>query len=726
MKNKIFSRGIYAEGMRRLRIFGLIVLSVGLLAEIAPPLIQRLDNSKYIGTGYMGTPDTVGFFAVCYALPVIVLAIVPLMTLLLFASFDRRAYCDFCHSLPYTRPCIFISNVAAVLTWTVGLMLICGAAGVGIRLAMPQYYAVSFAGYGMYILTALLTALYMCFTVTLAASLTGTVFSNITLAALILAFPRFMLWMVTNQINGNLPLLCGNAYTPILSPRYNPAVSMFLNSYGVDRTLTDSGPIIYSAVIVVLYAALSVFFFVRRKSELAGSPAPGKFTQAVVRICLAMMPATLGTLLVMNGETYFGIVLYVLAVIVYFSYEILSTLKWRNIVRALPALGAVVVLNLAVFGIITCATTVARNYRPEAEDVSSVRIMNLTGTGNDAGLVTNAISKVEITDKETVKTVTDALKFNLDFYNDRKALPYSYAEFKNSRYKEENTYIQVTVALKYGCITRYRFLCITPDELDTIAKRLAENDEYREAAMTLPKAVYGSVSIGSLSSTGNIPQKELMRVIDVFQDEIRENGFETWMRQLMFEGSFYDSRSICDRMFIRYGYGTSDNMMQLPISANLYPKTFKAVCDLTWDTFSELDDVTNVMDKALGGADEVSDYEYWSVTVTALDKRSGESKNYSLSAYGGSDAGSGYEADANSRALQTAAALFSEAKEQVDGIGDDGVICVDIVFDNYASNDPESVYASFYMPIPDGYDFAAAGFEEIEVEATAVSEVVYN
>ena len=216
-----------------------------------------------------------------------------------------------------------------------------------------------------------------------------------------------------------------------------------------------------------------------------------------------------------------------------------------------------------------------------------------------------------------------------------------------------------------------------------------------------------------------------MNVIDVFQDEIRENGFETWMRQLMFEGSFYVDWSMCERMFILYDYGSSDNMMQLPISANLYPKTFKAVCDLTWDTFSELDDVTNVMDKALGGADEVSDYEYWSVTVTALDKRSGESKNYSLSAYGGSDAGSGYEADANSRALQTAAALFSEAKEQDAEVTDDGVVFVDLNFDNYASNDPRPVYASFYMPIPDGYDFAA-GFEEIEVEATAVSEVVYN
>lgn len=725
MKNKIFSRGIYAEGMRRLRIFGLIILSVGLLAEIAPPLIQRLDNSRYIGSGYMGTPDTVGFFSVCYALPVIVLAVVPLMTLLLFASFDKRAYCDFCHSLPYTRPCIFISNVAAVLTWTVGLMLVCGTAGVGIRLAMPQYYAVSFAGYGMYILTALLTALYMCFTVTLAASLTGTVFSNITLAALILAFPRFMLWMVTNQINDNLPLLCGNAYTPVLSPRYNPAVSMFLNSYGVDRTLTDRGPMIYSAVIAVLYAALSLFFFVRRKSEQAGSPAPGKFTQAVVRVCLAMMPATLGTLLVMSGETYFGIALYVLAVIVYFSYEILSTLKWKNIVRSLPALGAVVVLNLAVFGIITGATAIAKNYRPEAEDVSSVRIMNLTGTGNDAGLVTNAISKVEITDKETVKTVTDALKFNLDFFNDRGTLPYAYAEYKNSRYKEENTYIQMIVALKDGCVTRYRFLCITPEELDSISKRLAENDGYREAAMTLPKAVSGSVSIGSISSSGYISQKELMEIIDVFQDEIRENGFETWMRQLMFEGGFYNDWSLCDRMFILYDYGTSDNMIQLPISADLYPKTFKAVCKLTWDTFSDIDGVTGIMDKARGGADEVSDYEYWNVTVTALDKRSGEGKNYSLSAYGENDMGSGYEADANSKALQAAAELFFEAKEQGAEFTGNGVVLVDLNFDNYTSNDPEPVYASFYMPIPDGYDFTAAGFEKVEI-ASATSDVVYG
>ena len=179
-------------------------------------------------------------------------------------------------------------------------------------------------------------------------------------------------------------------------------------------------------------------------------------------------------------------------------------------------------------------------------------------------------------------------------------------------------------------------------------------------------------------------------------------------------------------MFISYGYGAADTPMQLPISAKLYPKTFKAACNLAWNTFSELDDITGVLDRARGGADEVSEYEYWRVTVTVLDKRSGESKNYSLSAYGGSDAGSGYEADANSRALQAAAALFFEAKEQDAEVTDDGVVFVDLNFDNYASNDPRPVYASFYMPIPDGYDFSAAGFEEIEVEATAVSAVVYN
>ena len=152
MKNKLFSRGIYTEGLRRLRVFGLILAAVGLLAEIAPPMVIKMENTRYAVNSLTGsyTPEASGFFATCYALPVIVLLVVPLMTLVLFSSFNRRAYCDFCHSLPYTRSCIFISNVAAVMTWVLGLMVLCGASGILIRLAMPEFFALSCMAQGAF------------------------------------------------------------------------------------------------------------------------------------------------------------------------------------------------------------------------------------------------------------------------------------------------------------------------------------------------------------------------------------------------------------------------------------------------------------------------------------------------------------------------------------------------------------------------------------------------
>ena len=102
MKNKLFSRGIYTEGLRRLRVFGLILAAVGLLAEIAPPMVIKMENTRYAVNSLTGsyTPEASGFFATCYTLPAIVLLVVPLMTLVLFSSFNKRAYCDFCHSLP--------------------------------------------------------------------------------------------------------------------------------------------------------------------------------------------------------------------------------------------------------------------------------------------------------------------------------------------------------------------------------------------------------------------------------------------------------------------------------------------------------------------------------------------------------------------------------------------------------------------------------------------------
>ena len=715
MKNKLFSRGIYTEGLRRLRVFGLILAAVGLLAEIAPPMVIKMENTRYAVNSLTGsyTPEASGFFATCYALPAIVLLVVPLMTLVLFSSFNKRAYCDFCHSLPYTRSCIFISNVAAVMTWVLGLMVLCGASGILIRLAMPELFALSFTGYGMYILTEILTALYVCFTVTLAASLTGTVFSNITLAALIFSFPRIMVWIVTQQINENVPLLCGNLYTPILSPRYNPVVALFYNTFDSDRTLNDWGPIIYAAVICVLYAGLSLFFFNRRKSEMAGQSAPGRITQAVVRIALTMIPAAFGTVLILNDEVSLGVVMYILALIVYFAYEILSTLKWRNLLRSLPAVAAVVVLNFVLVGVIFAGTYFAKSYRPDADSVDSVRIVDITNNYNSKNYPDNAISKVKITDKSVIELVTTTLKNNLEYYEKRGYLPNvdpdDYENFKNvtsSAYPDryvhnyEANFTEITVAFKEGAVTRYRKIILTEDEFNIITEHLSKNENYRSAVMTLPEPVSGTFGIYGID-TDFEDQEELEEILEALQEEIFDVGFEKWYTRLVFgaTGGYSDSITM---YYSADASGTYE--VNLTVTADEFPETFKKICEFSWNKATGDKELMEAVESLPDGSESESEYWYWSIYAYAKDGSGEEAKNLWMYTYNATPDDQYYtEYVGNTETLIKLIddAMINDAEFSTDSV---------VYFEMNVETEEDSYYRCFYVPVPEDFDFEAAGF----------------
>lgn len=715
MKNKLFSRGIYTEGLRRLRVFGLILAAVGLLAEIAPPMVIKMENMRYAVNSLTGsyTPEACGFFATCYTLPAIVLLVVPLLTLVLFSSFNRRAYCDFCHSLPYTRSCIFISNVAAVMTWVLGLMVLCGASGILIRLAMPELFALSFTGYGMYILTEILTALYVCFTVTLAASLTGTVFSNITLAALIFSFPRIMVWIVTQQINENVPLLCGNLYTPILSPRYNPVVALFYNTFDSDRTLNDWGPIIYAAVICVLYAGLSLFFFNRRKSEMAGQSAPGRIAQAVVRIALTMIPAAFGTVLILNEETALGIVMYILALIVYLAYEILSTLKWRNLLRSLPAIAAVVVLNFVLVGAIYAGTYFAKSYRPDADRVDSVRIVDITNNYNSKNYPDNAISKVKITDKSVIELVTTTLKSNLEYYEKRGYLPNvdpdDYENFKNvtspaypDRYVHnyEANFTEITVAFKEGAVTRYRKIILTEDEFNTVTEYLGKNENYRSAVMTLPEPVSGTFGIYGID-TDFEDQEELEEILEALQEEIYEVGFEKWYTRLVFgaTGGYSDSITM---YYSADASGTYD--VSLTVTADEFPETFKKICEFSWNKATGDKELMEAVESLPDGSESESEYWYWSIYAYAKDGSGEEAKNLWMYTYNATPDDQYYtEYVGNTETLKK---LIDDAIVNDTEFSTDSVV----YFEMNVETEEDSYYRCFYVPVPEDFDFEVAGF----------------
>ena len=122
MKKKLFSRGLYVEGLRQLKIVGIIFLAVLLLVGVSIPVIQYIDYLSYVarmeelGEPVNFTPDVVDFEQMCPMIFVIALIAAPIFTFMLFSPFNKRSSSDFYHSLPYTRECMFTSFSAAILS----------------------------------------------------------------------------------------------------------------------------------------------------------------------------------------------------------------------------------------------------------------------------------------------------------------------------------------------------------------------------------------------------------------------------------------------------------------------------------------------------------------------------------------------------------------------------------------------------------------------------------
>lgn len=593
MKKKIFSGGVFAEGMRKLRVFGFISAAVMLLIEFAPVLIAYAERRSY---GAKSTPAVIGFWGICPAVPICAFVIAPLMMFILFSGFNKRSFCDFYHALPYTRQCIFVSYIASVLTWVLSISAASIAVGIVSRLALPWAFALSFYGFGTKCLMLFIVALLMCGAVALASSVTGTLLSNVTVTGLILFFPRYIAYVVSSLVIDFVPVMTNIQSIPLLSPRYNLLIGMLLGGSGFN-TMSDTDTcisIIYTFVVAVFYLLLAAFLFVRRKSETAGQSAPGRKTQAVIRIALTLVPSVLGTAMIMSDEAAVGVILWIIAIIVYFAYEILSTMRWSNLLRAVPYLLAVVVLNVVIVVAVNGMSYAGMNYMPAADDVESIRLM---GSGRNVEYIANRISQYEIKDKELIEIVTDALADNINTYK-----------------KQENGYllrgdrtVSKEIAIKEGFVTRYRNIYFDIDDYGRIIQLLKNDVELKKSIMTLPEAVANSMTV---TGVDNITASEGEELLSILQKEINAGGFESWMSSVDDVPYIEDSETYSDVMnetyvpivsgdtfYVEYTVESSNRMsMFIRVSKDLYPEAYNYILDMSWEKAKSSDNFDKVLD----------------------------------------------------------------------------------------------------------------------------------
>ncbi len=539
MKNKLFSKGLYVESLRQLKVAGIIALVLLLFSAVATPVVDYMmyssDSINAVDTAAPNMEETAKQTVVNYEIILASLTDLmlwgPVFAVILFGQFNRRVASDFYHSLPYTRLCTYISFTAGVLTWLFAIGIMYSAASVTVHLCMPFMYIVSFAGMFDYILTCIAMIFLLTFGVICAMSLTGTVLSNIVVAGIIIFGPRTALIAICGAIESLAPVL--SVSDSFFGVDFNVLFGMF--SYTNDPFVGNLGKDIYSIILALGYLALGAYFFTVRKSETAGQTAGNKYLQDAIRIAVAFAISAVATILLITDTADISVILlYVFALIVYFVFELVTKKNFKSLLRTLPGIGIVAALNIVLALVCFGGAAIVHSYTPTADDIKGFYIMSddpdyYMGDKSYSQYASSFTEKILISDGEAKEMVCEALAESIEeSKTDR------YYMYKIDEKGDRISYTEQTVKFvdKMG-ISRERSIWIRTEYVKKLGEAIMDVEGYRDIYMNLPEALERSVYVNSLGILSGTPSNvNCDELYESLREEVKSLDFATWYNAL--------------------------------------------------------------------------------------------------------------------------------------------------------------------------------------------------
>lgn len=712
MKKTVFSKGLYTESLRRLSVFGFLSLAAMLIVQFIPVIIQTTEYSFYLNnrnsySSYTFEPMALNFETVFASFWFMTVIAAPLMVIMLFSVFNKRASSDFYHALPYTRPCIFVSKMAAVYTWVIGVGAICSAIGFITYISLPHLFVLSFGGGFDLLISYFAILLLTTGGVSLAMAITGTPFSNVCVAGVILFLPRFIIIMISSFIADRAEFLVFNYTTSsFLSPFINV---LFASVGGGTQLINNPVADIYSICLGIAYIALALLVFVKRKSETATQPALSKLWQHIIRIMITMAFAIIPVIFLVEGSFAAFIVFSLITALVYFAYEIISTKKWKNCLKAAPGLLVVAGLCVACVLTIVFVPVISAKYTPDADEMDSVQLLrdnsvSYYGSNDWYGI---EAEKLKIKDEKVLEIVSEALKENMESFEKHGDIYYR----DNGKYSSYVTSATTqTVAIRSGLSVHYRNIAFTEEQYSSLLAALQKDDDYKKAVQTLPKPAKGSIA---LDSSDGIAEKDLEKIFDSLQKEMYklslEDVYDLAHNYTYHPGSFN---------FWYYTDDFSSLYVDLYIDSDNFPETFEMILDATsYRKDKAMEELSDMLDP-----DFSEEYEVWYANIEGnvkITTAEGESRYYYVDWYYETEGDRGeevekieidvirdaYELAKNTKGKPTASSyiMFSYNCDFAKGESEDEI-------KEYS----ESYYGSVYLPIPDGFDPEDYGFAPVD------------
>ncbi len=568
MKAKLFDKNVFLEDLRQLRGVNVVCGVILLLESFLVPLYLYI-NARSHSSSYAISMDLYE----ASILVILIAVIMPVMINNMFEFIDKRNSSDFYHSLPVRRETMYITHILAVVVSCLVLYIVPVLIEWGLLSAMScvdlstNYVFYEFADVftiGLLLSAAVIVSKCVC----------GTRFGVMAVFVMILFLPRAYLIYIREMVEDIYPyVLLGYGHNIFLDQSWNLL-------FGIFDDVKSLRSIIYTLILSLIYFVIGGALFIRRKSEKAESVAISSKLQLAFRVLPAltfsMLPLTVLFELVhydsfIDGEDLVSLfVLYVMAVVIYFLYEIITTRKLSSVIKAAPGLLVLVIGNIALFGAVEGYGAYQSGLGMDADKVESISFMareyyyeEATGVfgASSYGYYDRFLTEIEFTDDEIIDSVVENLK----------ATP--------ERIDSEYNYTDVCLCIKCSTGTIYRKVYVR--DMDGFLDALLNSNQMFSLADKLPgidKYQFNNTKIfienGTLSSNYDVDTDDFKSIYAQALEELKALDNQTvYELTTQYYSSPYLFFSIYDSEAIDTFY------INISADSELMPKTYELVMD---------------------------------------------------------------------------------------------------------------------------------------------------
>ena len=532
MSRKIFDKNLFLEGMRQNRVQGFLYLFLLTLYSVMYPIWEYLSTSA-------SSPRNVDIrvmtlMTINPALMMVMFLFGALLMAHVFRFLHQRNSSDFYHAIPQTRLCLYVSFFASAIAWMTILLAVPAIVGSVLFAVQRAYFRVQISEILRTFFHLWVGSLYIMSIVAVALSLTGTMFSCVIVSCMICFLPRLYVWVVENIVAGSLPMVPASTnliphFALGLNIPLGYALSfsyLFTGGMGAAEynALSSWQSLVYTGTLTVILILLGAVLFQKRKSESAAQASANRFLQGVFRFLAAFTASLLplGMLFevteagekfsALDREEIFWIVLlYILVLVVYFVYELITTRKWKNLVRIIPGILFIFAADAAVFLGMAGLQKAHASFEPTAEEIESVSFKDMRNYYS-RNYFSVSQNQLELQSEPARKLVSEGLSRVLESVR-------KYGYLNNTSIENMPHYETVEVSIRSGGQLYSRYIFLTYEEMETLTSEMGKIQGLVDVYQKLPeKPVY--VTIYGLT------EEKAMDVYRTMAKEMAELPFE--------------------------------------------------------------------------------------------------------------------------------------------------------------------------------------------------------